>query len=864
MNPHARHPRYGNEGRLMAVDVNAFALSWREKSVVLHYDGAIKPEFAGPGGREITLGGEKGSEIIQRLQAKIRPDMFPTPGAFDGKKNLYATRKFNFSSQVFTVPWEKNQIHSTGKTVEVTIVHVRTVDISILHRLLSGAEQGNPSAIGPGTNVASSLNMLQVFLQATPRMAEGNLHKGKSVYVQWHKHFQQSHFQKKIDDKMQPLRLLDGLFQSVRPTIGNLLVNIDLTVGVILPKMSLEELCGRSIGARDARELRNVSPRNFDKLRHLLRDVKITIEIPHQRAKTKARRIRGLIQDVGAQRFDKQGFSVTVAEHFKEAHEKVIPPKTLGVLVGQHEMFPISYCNVPEQLYKSKLQPEQVREVLSFVPQNPRERLNRIQAGWQNLEYRNSQFLAGAQIHINPEPLAVEGRVLPSPSICYGPQQRPDMVNLERKPGTWDVMRRTFWLPFPIPYVMFLNLTGLPSSSEMKEFRESLLHIMNDRAIPVGGASPIVDDNGADLIKSIPYHGQRLGAPKDLLLVAILQESAGELYANVKRAGDIVHGIASQCVKWSSKLIQTIRNKRGFDQYLNNLVLKINARCGGINHVPSSPAMQYLSKRATMIIGADVSHPSPGSKAPSFASLVSSHEQFCARYTGQISMQSSRQEIIQSLRQMMDNALNLFFSENNGLERIFFFRDGVSEGEFETVRIHELHEIKDMLDKKFYPNPRPKITFIVVGKRHHFRFFPRGRGDADQSGNCPSGFVVDRGIEHPVYSDFYLQSQPGLKGTSIPAHYTVIEDENLSGEGDKLQAIAYALCHTYQRSTRSVKIPAPVYYADLVCRRAKFHFSPQYSNQLEGLSDAASNEQPAMENDFQALHPDLRKKMHFM
>ena len=41
---------------------------------------AMKPEFTGPGGRDINLGGEKGSEIIQRLQAKIRPDMFPTPG----------------------------------------------------------------------------------------------------------------------------------------------------------------------------------------------------------------------------------------------------------------------------------------------------------------------------------------------------------------------------------------------------------------------------------------------------------------------------------------------------------------------------------------------------------------------------------------------------------------------------------------------------------------------------------------------------------------------------------------------------------------------------------------------------------------
>lgn len=40
---------------------------------------------------------------------------------------------------------------------------------------------------------------------------------------------------------------------------------------------------------------------------------------------------------------------------------------------------------------------------------------------------------------------------------------------------------------------------------------------------------------------------------------------------------------------------------------------------------------------------------------------------------------------------------------------------------------------------------RPKFTYVVVGKRHHFRFFPRSPGDKDRSGNMISGFVVDNG-----------------------------------------------------------------------------------------------------------------------
>ena len=75
----------------------------------------------------------------------------------------------------------------------------------------------------------------------------------------------------------------------------------------------------------------------------------------------------------------------------------------------------------------------------------------------------------------------------------------------------------------------------------------------------------------------------------------------------------------------------------------------------------------------------------------------------------------------------------------------------------------------------------PKFTVIVVGKRHHVRFFPRTpeeAGQGDKSGNVPAGTVVDSDITNPAEFDFYLQSHGGLLGTSRPAHYNVLLDEN--------------------------------------------------------------------------------------
>ena len=72
----------------------------------------------------------------------------------------------------------------------------------------------------------------------------------------------------------------------------------------------------------------------------------------------------------------------------------------------------------------------------------------------------------------------------------------------------------------------------------------------------------------------------------------------------------------------------------------------------------------------------------------------------------------------------------------------------------------------------------PKITLIIVGKRHHVRLFPKPGQPKDRSDNCPPGTVVDTDIVNPLEMDFYLQSHAGIQGTSRPALYNVLYDEN--------------------------------------------------------------------------------------
>lgn len=53
---------------------------------------------------------------------------------------------------------------------------------------------------------------------------------------------------------------------------------------------------------------------------------------------------------------------------------------------------------------------------------------------------------------------------------------------------------------------------------------------------------------------------------------------------------------------------------------------------------------------------------------------------------------------------------------------------------------------------------RPPITFLVVQKRHHTRFFPRQGETDDRNNNVRAGTVVDTEITHPSDLEYYLVS----------------------------------------------------------------------------------------------------------
>ncbi|KAL6204924.1 hypothetical protein ACLB2K_022191 [Fragaria x ananassa] len=322
------------------------------------------------------------------------------------------------------------------------------------------------------------------------------------------------------------------------------------------------------------------------------------------------------------------------------------------------------------------------------------------------------------------------------------------------------------------------------------------------------------------------------------LLIVILPDFSDSSYGKIKRTCETELGIVSQCCE--PKKVKTFNT-----QYLENLALKINVKVGGRNTVLNDAICKKLPVVTdgvpTIIFGADVTHPAAGDdSSPSVAAVVGSTDwPEITNYRTIVSAQPHCDEIIKDLYKshksekdlvpggMIRELLVAFYKQNRlKPSRIIFYRDGVSEGQFSQVLLYEMDAIRRAcasLKERYMPT----VTFVVVQKRHHTRLFPADHnncGQMDRSGNIQPGTVVDTEICHPTEFDFYLNSHAGIQGTSRPAHYHVLYDEN-SFSADSLQVLTNNLCYTYARCTRSVSIVPPVYYAHLVAFRARHYMT---------------------------------------
>ncbi|THU93245.1 argonaute-like protein [Dendrothele bispora CBS 962.96] len=870
-----KRPSFGTTGQVVKVKANVFEATVPQ-SIIRHYDVVISPI-------EQALPQRMNMEIIDALQSVVAPDIFTPPAVYDGRKNMFATRELPLgpnASQEFSVT-----LHGTSaspasgrppKTYKVKLTKVASINPEVLERFIKG-DQSHDNV------VLTAITALNVVIRMEPTM----------------KHtFNIRSFFTAAGSKPLGLgfELWQGLFQSVRPGMGRMLINVDLSTGLMYRSGPLIDLCLEFLEMeRNVANIRCLFPKHGDKgqgvsdserrsLSRFLHGVKVTISSAIPGVGDLPKVIKRLSDKVASQaQFQlREGGTITVADHFRKTRNSNLQfPHIFCVEVGNGALIPLELCTViPGQIARKQIPSSKTKDVVQFSTKKPVERLAKIVDGVQNtLAYGRSEYVRQFGINVQPDALVLDARILAPPTMKYG--RAGTQSSLLPKNGAWNMLGKQFVVPAQIKqsFVVVFEQQRRFTERHGREMLKGLFDACKLAGMKVENENPPIRWLNAQskIVEHLKEEGRVLrdrlkaegSSPAINLVIIILPEGGhDDIYSAVKYFGDISVGVATQCMRASKCL-------GAKPQYYANVALKINVKLGGINTIPESPSINHHldPRKLTIVMGADVIHPAPGSEGrPSYAAVVGSIDSSLAKYAAVSQVQTSRQEIISGLDEMTKKILRenrehqIRFEKKSPPrppESIIVYRDGVSEGQFKAVLDSELPLIKNAC-KEMKINP--KITLIVVGKRHHIRFFPTSERQGDHSGNCPAGTVVDTIVAHPTEFDFYLQSHGGLLGTSRSAHYSVLYDEN-NFSADALQSLSFALCHVYARSTRSVSIPAPVYYADIVCSRARNHYDPDSDLfNTDSNSSIGSSEHDTLQqhrDQFKSVNPNLQSTMYF-
>lgn len=456
----------------------------------------------------------------------------------------------------------------------------------------------------------------------------------------------------------------------------------------------------------------------------------------------------------------------SVAEYFSKTYSKLNWPELPCVKVrrGKNDFiyFPVEVCHLlPDQKANKLTIKEKADMIRNAAAVMPSERFEIIGNNADELIEMGKQtgYFRDFGLNVSEKPISVRGRILEPPTLLTG------SGSLVPVAGRWRLTK--FFKPARINNWILIKIARIDDST-LNRFSEMIIRTGESLGMTIPAPQRIQYNFESHTIHSF-FHNLvcSFGKPDLMYFVGCDNE---QQYNTIKKMGDVDFGIATQC----TRQVNVVRMSASI---ASNVLQKVNVKLNGVNasvarkHLPVFLANNF---EKVMVIGMDVTHPPVTDRdCPSIAALVANCSADMTRYTASVRVQKYfRLEIIQDLDKMIIELLKIYEEKMKTLpDRVVIYRDGVSEGQFQTMFNEEVRVIKETL-VGYHGDYRPKLTFIVVQKRHHTRFMPDNSKEGIGKGcNIPPGTVVDNIVVHPKNFDFYLCSHAGIQGTSRSSHY---------------------------------------------------------------------------------------------
>ncbi|KAI1305924.1 Protein argonaute-3 [Halotydeus destructor] len=535
---------------------------------------------------------------------------------------------------------------------------------------------------------------------------------------------------------------------------------------------------------------------------------------------------------------------INVVQYFETTYKRKIMPFAPCIRTGSKQRpvyYPLDVLLVEKNASIAPVRDEENLELIRICSKATTEqRFEIIKKSVEGVKKDSLAVLHEFEIDLATDPVEVEAKVVNHPVLHFG-----DGVSWTPSSGRWEMNDKKVYHSEVIDNWCVIKLSKNTSERAVSLFLKEMFAEAKSMGIKLRKpeSSPrryrwrddenIWSCDGEHLV-AIFEEIKLTFACKPNLVLFVIEEKNDDMYREIKYLGEVKHGVNTQCI--TDNNINADRSRKKYDGIVPNMLLKINTKLDGVNCYAITSELIGLNGK-TMFIGADVTHPNKGETIQSsIAAITASYDSKSNFYKASVRAQVGSEEII---LEMEDMVLELFdgYVERNSKQaevlpdHIIFYRDGVSDGMFAQVMEQEVGQMKRAFRQFQTKNGelyKPKLTFIIVQKRHHTRFIPKDIKQGVGHGvNVPSGTVVDQKVVHPHDFDFYLCSQESAFGTCRPTHYYVLQDDN-SFTADQLYKLTFGLCHSYATATRAISIPAPVQYAHLAAFRARHHL--KFSN----------------------------------
>ncbi|KAI4305738.1 hypothetical protein L6164_029086 [Bauhinia variegata] len=801
-----------------------------------------------------------GRKLIDKLYQTYTSELGDKRFAYDGERTLYTVGPLPQKKSEFTVLLEESFAKSSdchgddgnrsgatkrskrslqSKTFKVEISFAAKIPLKSIALVLKGTQSDE--------NAQDALRVLDIILrqQAASR---GCLLVRQSFFHDDPRNF---------TDVGGGVTGVRGFHSSFRPTQGGLSLNMDVSTTMILrPGPVIDFL----LANQNVREPRFI---DWQKAKRMLKNLRVKTthsnmefrifglsEKPCNQQHFTMKRKNGDSNDGG------QTVDITVYEYFAQhcginlTYSSYFPCLDVGK-PKRPNYLPLELCSlISLQRYTKALSPLQRASLVEKSRQKPLDRIKTLKNAMGTYRYDHDPILAECGISIEKQLTQVEGRVLETPKLKVGKND-----DCFPRNGRWNFNNKTLLQPTQIDVWVIVNFSA---QCDIAYISREIIKCGMNKGIKIERPCTLIEEDQhmkrsssvARVERMFEQLFSKVSDQPQLILCVLPERKNCDIYGPWKKKCLSEVGVVTQCISPSRKIN---------NQYLTNVLLKINSKLGGINSllaIEHSRCIPLIKDAPTMILGMDVSHGSPGrSDIPSIAAVVGSRcWPLISRYRASVRAQSSKVEMIEALYKPLANGnddgiirelLLDFYSSSDGRKptQIIVFRDGVSESQFSQVLNIELDQII-----KAYQNlgevDLPKFTVIVAQKNHHTKLF-----QANGPENVPPGTVVDTKIVHPRNYDFYMCAHAGMIGTSRPVHYHVLLDE-IGFSPDDLQNLVHSLSYVYQRSTTAISLVAPICYAHLAAAQVgqflKFDDSSEGSSSLTSAGDVPVPELPRL------------------